>query len=91
MVLLSGRLTHPKWEMPEMLVQSNVELKGEFDSNASDQGCPLSVLPTDIQRLITSGVEIGEGDNLRISRAMEEYRRDLITKRDRECGLNLPG
>lgn len=91
MVLLSGRLTHPRWAMPETSAQTDVELKGEFDSNASDQGCPLSILPRDIQDLLTSGVEIGEGDNLRILGAQEEYRRELTARIDRERGLNFLG
>ena len=91
MVLLSGRLTHPKWATLVPPAQSGAELKGEFDSNASDQGCPLSILPRDIQDSLTSGVDVGDNHNLRILGAQEEYRRELTARIGRECGLNLPG
>lgn len=91
MVLLSGSLTRPRWATPATSAQADLELKGKFDSNASDQGCPLSILPRDIQDLLTSGVKMGAGDNLRISEAVEKYRTDMTARIDRECGLNLPG
>lgn len=91
MVLLSGRLTPPRWATPETSTQTDVELKGEFNNNASDQGCPVSVLPKDIQALLTSGADIGEGDKLRISEAVAEYRTDMTARIDRERGLDLPG
>jgi len=91
MVLLSGSLTRPRWATLETSAQADLELKGEFDSNALNQGCPSSVLPKDIQVLLTSGADIGAGDNLRISEAVEKYRTDMTARIDRECGLNLPG